>query len=204
MEKTKNSKEKSTKKSKNPFLNKPIEVIKIVRETKTKTPTSSGFHFRNEQSINYVDSDKGGKLFRSKRFEELIYSLDEKALKLLFYIALHIAQDSDQIQLYQKKVSELLGFEKSSFYSAIKTLKKNKIIDSKPKRGMYWVNPHFLFQGNRYAYFTKKQENQAGEKNVSVLKTHIITDKSEADNKEKKPMNNNNNKDTAQPLYGEF
>ena len=202
MEKSKNSKEKSTKKSKNPFLNKPIEVIKIVSETKSQTLTSSGFHYRNEQSINFVDSDKEGKLYRAKGFEKLIYSLDEKALKLLFYITLHIAQDSDQIQLYQKKVSELLGFEKSSFYSAIKTLKKIKIIDSKAKCGMYWVNPHLIFQGNRYAYFTKKQENQVNEENVVVLKTLDIAKKSEPDNKEKKTLKNN--KDTAQPLYGDF
>ena len=67
---------------------------------------------------------------------------------------------------------------------------------------MYWVNPHLIFQGNRYAYFTKKQENQVNEENVVVLKTLDIAKKSEPDNKEKKTLKNN--KDTAQPLYGDF
>jgi hypothetical protein len=54
-------------------------------------------------------------------------------------------------------VCDNIGVSSKSFYNAITQLKEFNVICDKCKND-YWINPYYMFKGNRLDYFSKKGE----------------------------------------------
>ena len=67
---------------------------------------------------------------------------------------LKIQENEDYIILNQKTIEEKANISKTSYYAAIKQLKEMCIITDKEKN-KYWVNPYYIFKGNRLAFYQK-------------------------------------------------
>ncbi|MCC4211332.1 hypothetical protein [Leeuwenhoekiella parthenopeia] len=192
------SRPKNSKNEKNPFLNKPLEFIEIQRETLNNVPTSNGFQSRRETNISLFDSDTGAKLYKTQSFEKVVYNLDEKALKLLMYICLHLGKDKEKIHLTRKKILPLIGMGESSYYAALKSLVQIGIVaNAKGRANMYWVNPHYIFNGSRYSTFRSSSTSAKDDVNIKIVATKHITPNSKNDDQ---PPILENSSDT--PSYG--
>lgn len=194
------SKPKNSKNEKNPFLKKPLEFVEIHSETVNKVPTSNGFQSRRETNVSLFDSDKGAKLYKTESFEKLVYSLDEKALKLLIYICLHLGKDNEKIQLLSKKIMPLLGVKKSSYYNALNSLVENGILENaKSRKNMYWVNPHYIFNGSRYSTFKTPQTNAKDDPNIKIV---TLIHKSPKDSNDENHSESDESSDTQSYGFG--
>jgi hypothetical protein len=88
-------------------------------------------------------------------FEDLFNTNIKPSTRDLFlYILINLEKDVDVVQLNQKEIYNKTGISKTSFYSAIKQLKEMCIIADKEKNS-YWVNPYYIFKGNRLAFYQK-------------------------------------------------
>lgn len=139
--------------NKNPFLeDNPIDVI-ILTQNESLTNTEENTSHTFTKSYN-VDRQYSTKIYRSRANEKLIYSLSNSEMKLTFYIIIHLSKKADSIELLPKKIEKLTGMRQSTFEKARSELVKKGIIKKQQGRArMYWINPHFLFAGNRGKFY---------------------------------------------------
>tara|TARA_R110002050_G_scaffold95172_4_gene198119 strand:+ start:401 stop:907 length:507 start_codon:yes stop_codon:yes gene_type:complete len=138
----------------NPFIENNFIKYRTAMQTVAYGEESKG---RMDYSKSYkMDKDLSGKLYRLKEFEENLYTLPVNALKLLIFIAFHLGHKKDSIHLLASKYEEITGIKETSFNNARSTLIKKGIILKKTGRtNMYWVNPHYIFSGDRNKFIEK-------------------------------------------------
>lgn len=82
----------------------------------------------------------------------LFKELKSNARDLLLYVVYNIKQDTDFISLKHDKVCKEMFCSKPTLISAIKQLADVAII-CKKSQSEYWVNPHYIFKGNRMKFY---------------------------------------------------
>jgi hypothetical protein len=92
------------------------------------------------------------KIGNSKMCTELLFSMNGPARDIYLYIIMNLGKNRDTISLKQAEVCDLIHISRNSFYNGINDLKDNAVISLK-KHSEYWINPYFLFRGNRLAYY---------------------------------------------------
>lgn len=70
------------------------------------------------------------------------------------YVTINLKKDKDYIDFDRDKVCEEMDISVATFYAAITQLIKANIL-YKINTKSYWINPHFIFNGNRIGYFEK-------------------------------------------------
>jgi len=142
----------------NPFVvDKKIYVIELLKKSRLKSKDNSEIHSYSE--TYKVDREYCSKLYRSKENQKTIFSLSNSGLKLLLYILMHIQRKTDTIELLPEKIELITKMKKDSFNRARSELVKNKIImKTKGRARIYWVNPHFIFNGNRSNFYKNNIE----------------------------------------------
>ncbi len=95
-------------------------------------------------------------LYNTKELAQILFSTSYKTRDLVLYILLNIKKNTDYIELVQTKVCNKTNLSRNSFYSAVKELTVLNIICKKQIR-QYWVNPKYIFNGNRKTFFQKKK-----------------------------------------------
>ena len=134
----------------NPFaVNYELQLLKI--ETTESIKKEAG-------SINWsynVEKQKHTKVYHTPYDDKLFFSLSPKSLSLIFYIILNIKENEDFIPMSYQLVSQKINISLNTYYSCMKELKDNAFIANK-ERGIYWVNPQIIFNGNRMRYFEER------------------------------------------------
>ena len=145
----------------NPFLNNNhINVINSVNKSVSKGD-SSGQHSFTQPYV--MDRERSTKIYRTKELENIVYSFSAGAAKLFFYITFHLGGRRDSLLLSPSKYLEATQLKTSSFnHARAELVKKNIIKNQKGRSNMYWVNPLYLFSGNRPDYI----ENTYGKEYV--------------------------------------
>ncbi len=82
---------------------------------------------------------------------DLLFSLSPKARDILFYILLNIKPQEDFIPLSLQTINKKAKMSRQSYYQGLKELKDNWFIATK-SQGIFWVNPQFIFNGNRQKF----------------------------------------------------
>lgn len=138
----------------NPFLlEHSISVVTHVSGNKSGDEENGTFIFKKPYN---TDREQVTKIFRSKELEDLTFSLSPRGAKLLFYIIFHLRGLSDTIEIPQTKFTELTGLKKDSFNLARLELTQKGVIRKKSgSKSMYWVNPSYIFSGNRPKFVDK-------------------------------------------------
>lgn len=150
---------------KNPFLkNFKLGVIQIVDtyfETKTSNIFADGFvgKFKEVTEKYYIEQQKHTKLYDTPFDLNVFYGeLKPSGRDLFNYIAYKIKDDNDDIEINVAKVSKIIRLTPITIYSAIQQLIDIGVICKKAK-SLYWVNPYYMFRGDRIAFYTAQCED---------------------------------------------
>lgn len=75
--------------------------------------------------------------------------LSSAAKDMMMYIAARMQYDTDIIELEEEKYCNVMNLSRSTFFSAKRELTNRIIIPRTSRRNTYWINPAYLFRGNR-------------------------------------------------------
>ena len=144
----------------NPFIESMIlELVKVNQQVYNHKADYEGLDRIEVLNHFTVEKQEHTKLYHTPYDDKLLFSTSYKTRDLLLYILLNIKKNTDYIDLVQTKVCNKTNLSRNSFYSAVKELTVLNIICKKQIR-QYWVNPKYIFNGNRKTFFQeKKPEN---------------------------------------------
>lgn len=100
---------------------------------------------RTRKTSLYIDS--------YKHLDEILFqNLTPTGRDMLLYIMVHVTENQDWINLKLDDVRKATGISKNSIVTALKCLKAAGIIALK-SQSVYWVNPFYIFKGNRIKFY---------------------------------------------------
>lgn len=157
-------------KPKNPFTeNLEIRAIKVLSEREfwskddwsesdgVRVPNVIGGQSEHSYKFSYLmESEKGGKLYRNEKTEEVLKKLSDRGCRMLLFILRKLPKDSDLVEIVPDEYKSQQGL--SSIQTVYNTLRD--LIDmgvlAKHKTNRYWINPAIIFNGNRAQKFSDK------------------------------------------------
>jgi Firmicute plasmid replication protein (RepL) len=71
---------------------------------------------------------------------------------LLWYIIANIGDSRDYIKLDRESICKAIGVGNTYYYKGLSELREASIITPK-KNTEYWINPYFIFRGDRLEYY---------------------------------------------------
>ena len=142
--------------TKNPFLQSIKLTVYMkqnrlsVFDTKGNDPNSVKAHFVSQQEF---EKDPFVKLYNDKSFVNIFGQISDTASKMFLYIAYNLPPNKDIIALNQESVMKFVGIKSvTTYYKYVQELMDNAVINRR-SNSEYWVNPLFLFNGNRVDYY---------------------------------------------------
>lgn len=107
-----------------------------------------------------MDLPRSVKVYRQKELRGFLFGLLGNNGRLMFlYILCHLQTDRDWINLNNKKVCGHLGVCRSVVNRGIAILIKSHFIERKKgRKGIFWVNPYYMFMGNRKRFYDEQEE----------------------------------------------
>jgi hypothetical protein len=143
----------------NPFIQAfPITVIEKNQSYSVARTTDivDGIITKSQKVTDTVQFDQQSKcsVYYIPYIENVLFKeLKSNARDLLLYIIYNIKSDIDFINLKQDKVCKEMFCSKPTLISSIKQLSDVAIL-CKKSQSEYWVNPHYIFKGNRIKFYT--------------------------------------------------
>ena len=155
----------------NPFINKMMVKYKTKKESVSVIGTGGNLVINDEGeevgnstthvvTKKVVDSDQFVKLFTQNiALTFNLKSAGVKAFSVLIWAIQNHSYNKDQVFLNdfireefiasQEKTDKPLKLSKSVFYKGLAELEKESIIAKSMIQGCFWINPSFVFNGNR-------------------------------------------------------
>jgi len=126
--------------------------------------------------VRAVDNEKYVKIYTG--FITQWFDLTQAAQKILAYIITILPINKDLIHLPLDRLSAATGYtSESSMYIALNELVNKRIIARYKERNFYFINPNFLFNGNRIVFADAIQRNpQAINERAEMLKNLATED----------------------------
>jgi hypothetical protein len=103
----------------------------------------------------YVEQEIPYKVYHSTAYvakKKLI--TNATSLHFLNWIEESIPKDSDTIRIERDEVMALLGISRGTYFKALNTALDIRLIYKK-KTNVYYINPYYVFRGNRVTYFKR-------------------------------------------------
>lgn len=101
-------------------------------------------------SVVYFDRANKVSYFQSKDNEDTLSLLSGASLKLFIHIMNQIERGNDWVRINKAVFCNKYGIKSGTTYNAaINELLRYQIICGSHYKTIYWVNPSFLFNGNR-------------------------------------------------------
>lgn len=144
----------------NPFVqNFKLKVVKVnttYYETKTHDITEGVVgKFKQVTESFLAEQQEKTSVYDVGYIENILFKeLKSNGRDMLLYVIYNLEKDSDIINLKQDKVCEKIGISRATYYSAIQQLIDVAILCRKHS-SEYWINPFYLFKGNRIEYYNK-------------------------------------------------
>lgn len=86
---------------------------------------------------------------------DLLMDLKPEGIKLLGYIIKNLEEGKDYIILDKEGFISRVNYKNvQSVYKGIKELEDNKVIAKSNITSKYWINPYYIFNGQRQTLFT--------------------------------------------------
>lgn len=125
--------------------------IKVSRGTSLgKYKFSSGEDRIMVNDVFYYDRQGSTKLYHSRDNEAVISMLSPTSLRLFYFIANRMVKGRDWVQVNKEYFMSKYGVKSvNSFKDALKELQRYLVIVSTHYDTVYWVNPSFMFNGDR-------------------------------------------------------
>lgn len=141
----------------NPFIvNQPLEAVALPKKVAVKESDDLSSPIEKLLDTHYLhDRQEKTSVYRYNKeatFEVMYGRLTDKSRSLFMYITYMLPKNTDYINLSAAKVRKDIGMSARTLTDAIKELRSVNIITFK-SRSVYWVNPMYLFNGNRIEYY---------------------------------------------------
>lgn len=148
------------KQSANPFLTSfKLNVIEIQEEKKLLDSKDVNWEegyvldYITQKNVFHVEQQKHVKIYDIPYDHSFFFKEFQPTTRDLYnYIILKLKENQDWIELNYKKVTKETSMSIKSFYSATKQLAEFSVITKKQK-DQYWINPYYMFRGNRLNFF---------------------------------------------------
>jgi predicted transcriptional regulator len=148
----------------NPFLqNFKLKVIKVnskYYETKT-SDIHDGFvgKFKEVHESFLAEQQEKITVYDIPYIENILFGeLRNAGRDMLLYIIYNIKKNEDDINLQIEKTCIKMKISKGTYYTAVQQLIDVGLICKKHTTS-YWINPFYLFKGNRIDYYYKQCSN---------------------------------------------
>lgn len=142
----------------NPFLQSAEFHLKAIQVYK-RSYQGQG-HFMEETTRKYIVEEQQKvtmyKIGNNSEFTTYLFQvLSQPGRNLFLYIMANIGENRDTINLNTEKLSKLMGISRNTHYAGIESLRDNGVI-TLYKKDEYWINPFFIFRGDRIAYYQEQ------------------------------------------------
>lgn len=145
-----------------PKKGKFVKLSKLGRDENVLINNETGEHFGTHvTTIKQVDSEQFVKLFTANI--ALTFELTSAGIKTLNVLVWEVQKNGlmkDLVILDMDKVDEFLRstgvktLSRNTFMKGLSELVSNKIIARYKKQGWFYINPNFIFNGDRIAFTT--------------------------------------------------
>lgn len=158
-----------------PIRDRKVQLSKIGKEQNILVNQVTGeVHGTHVTTHKRVDSEQFIKLFTAnialtfdlsaqgiKTFSVLVWSMQNSALqKDVVYLDTHVREDFINAHKDSKKPLKL---SQPTFARGLAELTKAQIIAKSIRQGCYWLNPNFVFNGDRIAFTTVIEKRRKDE-----------------------------------------
>jgi len=175
-----------SKNSENPFVEKAIEEIKIVKKTQA-------IRSRNKSEIQMIVSDHGevegytqflrfievdeqqfAKVYLSQF--QAFWELPKQSIRVFGYIIQQLKPSKDSFMFYIDKCMFYTGYKsKTQIYEGLTALLENNIIARGQTEYEYFINPMIAFNGDRVTFAQTYIKKKKGNSNaVDPMQTNLL------------------------------
>jgi hypothetical protein len=107
-----------------------------------------------EETVTYtIEQQAKCSVYRLPYIDNVLFGeIDNCAKALFLYIIYHIPKDKDYISLSSKRVCSSMNISRPTLVKSIRQLCDIGLLCKKPSLYDYWVNPEYLFNGNRIKF----------------------------------------------------
>ena len=147
--------------STNPFLqNFKLQLVEI--SEKEKIVNTKDIHdgmvlkFQTVQNIYSVEKQTKVSVYDIPYIENILFKNDIKSngRDLILFVVYNLVEDQDWINLKTDRVCSKMNISRPTLLSAIRQLEDAAILCRK-SQSEYWVNPFYIFKGNRINLYQK-------------------------------------------------
>ena len=79
--------------------------------------------------------------------------LSSSGKDMFMYVCSKLQYNQDYIELTEERYCKDTGVSRSTFFSAKRELTNRVLIERKSRRNTYWINPMYMFRGDRMAQY---------------------------------------------------
>jgi len=156
----------------NPFLKMIAEEDQV--KVLSKDYVTKVINHRDEISIltNNLsfEADNSTKVYNDSKRRNTYADLTPQAIKVFLLVIMKLERNLDYVELKIEQLQDFTGWSKNSIYKYIDELAQSALIRRRQsKHSSYWINPRYIFSGNRLEYFQTIQQEQR----VNVLKETV-------------------------------
>lgn len=170
-------------KATNPFLNHfELRCIKLIKQSNKvdvkHVHDNDGIitEWTKEQTEIIVEEQKKCNVYRVTGADGIFFEeLDNNGRSLFMYITFHLQFNRDYISLKSETVCSVLKCSRTTLHRAICQLADIGLITKKHSKYDYWVNPNYLYNGNRVNYISKMQS--VSNSSLQIVANQYITSK---------------------------
>ena len=142
----------------NPFLkNFPLKVLlkqHTTYEVEFKDIDTSGRMAKEVKTPYRLDTQKKTNVYYIPYIENVLYDeLSPSARDVFLYIIYRIPENQDWIELPYSKLMKMLRIKSNKTIATSLQLLVDNAILIKKSQSAYWVNPHYVFKGNRLKFY---------------------------------------------------
>ncbi|MCV5814220.1 replication/maintenance protein RepL [Escherichia coli] len=152
-----------------PLKNRQVQISRLGADNNIVINQDTGEYLGGTSVVTYkkVDSTQFIKLFTQNiklAFE--LTQAGQKALYVLFWVVQQEGQNKDQVLLDQFTLEEFLNIHPElkmslpTYWRGLAELVKAQILAMAYRKGHYFINPNFIFNGDRVAFTTVIEVNK--------------------------------------------
>lgn len=116
------------------------------------------------------EADDSTKVYNDSKRRNTYADLSPQSIKVFLLVIMNLERNLDYVELKIEQLQDFTGWSKNSIYKYIDELEKSALIQRRQgKHSSYWINPRYIFSGNRLEYFKSVEQTQR----VSVLQATV-------------------------------
>lgn len=152
----------------NPFLyGYTLKLVKVNHITDVATSTTK---YEKIVKSYFVEAQSKTSVYYIPYAEDFLFKkLTRNGRDIFYYIIYNLPKDADSIKLKLDKLVDETNISRPTIYRGIKELSECGVI-TKKNNSEYWINPYYMFNGDRVKFIRSIDENLIEQVSIVNLK----------------------------------